>query len=235
MDLIEHIIEPQRLLLVWQVGYGNGARTRRVVAEIVKPTRDADAELRYLTGTDDFEYAKDEGFEGYPAFAMKQTSHTSGVLDSFIRRLPPRKRDDFGDYLTRHRLPTDQSLSDMVLLGYTHAQLPGDGFAIFPDFGTARPPLEVVIEVAGFRYQKAVPSDDIHMGDPVTFKVEPDNVHDQHAIAIFYRGSKIGYVDRARATSFHLWLSKGLALNGTIERINGKPERPLVYIYVAVR
>lgn len=231
MNQIEHIVEPERLWLVWRAGQG----TRRIVAEIVMRHDEHAAVLRYLIGAEDFERAKDEGFVGYPAFQAKQKEHSSGVLDSFLRRLPPRKRDDFADYLQRHRLPVDKEFSDMALLGYTNAKLPSDGFEIYADLSDARPPFEVVLEVAGFRHQKAVSASDIYIGDPITLKSEPENPHDPAAIAIFHNGLRIGYVDRAQAPSLHVWMRKGFLLNVTIERINGKPDRPLIYVYVTVR
>ncbi len=233
MNQIEHIVEPERLLLVWRSP--QSPRTRRVVAEVRPSTDASQAILRYLTDTPEYECAKGEGFTGYPAFSPNQREHHSNVLESFLRRLPPRKRDDFTDYLERHRLPTTGRLTDMALLGYTNAKLPSDGFEIYADLSNARPPFEVVIEVAGFRHQKLVSAEDIYIGDPITLKAEPDNVHDKDAIAIFYGGSRIGYVDRAQANAFHVWMRRGYLINATVERINGKPERPLVYVYVTVR
>lgn len=188
-------------------------RTRRIVAEVVRRPGTGEAVLRYLSGTPEYEIAKDEGFLGYPAFAPNQKEHSSNVLDSFLRRLPPRKRDDFPEYLERHRLPSSANISDMALLAYTNAKLPSDGFEIYADLAEARPPFELVIEVAGFRHQSAVSSDDIYIGDPITLKAEPENVHDKDAIAIFYAGSKIGYVDRAQAAAFHVWMRKGYSIN----------------------
>lgn len=233
MNQIEHIVEPDRLLLVWRSPHA--PRTRRIVAEVIKRPMDSDAVLRYLNDTPEFERATAEGFAGYPAFTPRQTEHNLNVLNSFLRRLPPRKRDDFADYLERHRLPASPALSDMALLGYTNAKLPSDSFEIYADLVNARPPFEVVIEVAGFRHQVAVSSEDIYIGDPITLKAEPDNIHDKEAIAIFYAGSKIGYVDRAQAASFHAWMRKGFSINATVERINGKLDRPLIYVYVTVR
>lgn len=235
MNQIEHIIDPNRLLLVWRAGANAQCRTRRVVAEIVKSPGTDDLTLRYTKGTRDFESAKDEGFLGYPAFDLKQSEHTHNVLDSFIRRLPPRKRDDFTNYLSRHRLPLHQSISDLALLAYTNAKLPSDGFELYPDLTNARPPFELVFEVAGFRHQDARSSDDMYIGDPIVLKSEPENPHDSFAVAVYHSGAKIGYVDRAQSPAFSEWMRKGYSLNASVERINGKPERPLVYIYLTVR
>lgn len=235
MNQIEHIINPSRLLLVWRPNQTGASRTRRVIAEVVQLDPEQPAVFRYLGESSDFEKAQKEGFEGYPAFPFDRIEHSSNVLDSFLRRLPPRKRDDFEIYLQNHRLPLSGRLSDMALLAYTNAKLPGDGFELYGDFTTARPPFELVIEVAGFRHQDEISCDDIYVGDSVTLKAEPENPHDNQAIAIHHNGKKIGYVDRAQAPSFQAWYKNGFKINATVERVNGKPERPLIYLFVTVR
>lgn len=235
MNHIEHIIDPERLLLVWRTSRTDVPRERRVVAEVVRPRHGSDAVLRYLFGSNDFESAKAEGFVGYPSFDVEQSEHSLNVIDSFVRRLPPRKRDDFNSYLERYRLSNRPELSDMALLAYTNAKLPGDAFELYPDLTNVRPPFELVTEVAGFRHQPGVSVEDIYVGDPVTLKREPDNAFDKNAIAVHHNGKKIGYIDRAQASSFQSWLRKGFRVNATVERINGKPERPLIYLFVTVR
>ena len=235
MNLIEHIIEPRRLWLVWRPGPSDLRQTRRVVGEITRDGATSPVRLRYITDTPDFAAAKADGFEGYPAFPLKAVEHTSNVLEAFLRRLPPRSREDFGDYLTRHRLPGAFPNSDMALLGYTGAKLPGDGFELCLDLSDARPPFEIVFEVAGFRYQSEIRASDVYVGDPVTFKLDVENPHDPYAVAIFYTGIKIGYISRAYNKAFCNWVKRGYSISGTVERINGKPERPLVYIFVVVR
>ncbi|MCK9488493.1 MAG: hypothetical protein M0Q42_03665 [Xanthomonadales bacterium] len=68
MNFVEHVNEPFRLLLVWQAP--QGARTRRAVAEIVRPSASAPARLRYLVGTADIDAAKSAGFVCFPAFPI---------------------------------------------------------------------------------------------------------------------------------------------------------------------
>jgi len=235
MNRIEHIVEPHRLWLVWRPSPASQGQTRRVVGEIVSENDTQSARLLYLTDSRDFECAKSEGFEGYPAFPLKSAGHTQNVLEAFLRRLPPRSREDFDDYLVRHRLPEHFNYSDMALLGYTGAKLPGDGFELCADLHDARPPFEVVFEVAGFRYQNQLQASDLYVGDPITFKSDDENEHDSNAVAIFYTGIRIGYLSRSHNKAFRNWLKKGYSISGTVERINGKPERPLVYIFVVVR
>jgi HIRAN domain len=235
MNRIQHIFEPGRIWLVWQANSPERLGLRRVVAEILRPNLQDSPSFHYLQNTDDFQKAREEGFEGYPAFKLSNPVHTQGVLEAFMRRLPPRSREDFDEYLIQHRLPQDFNFSDMALLAYTGGKLPGDRFEFCVDFDEAPPPLEMVIEIAGFRHQTEVKASALVLDEPVSFIPEPNNQHDRNAISICYRKQHIGYISRAHTHAFHNWINQGYALEATIERINGKPERPLIYLFVKVR
>jgi len=230
MNKIEHFAEPRRLWLSWQGPEGTIKRQRRIIAEIVQD--EGQVVFRYLDQTPDYRAAKEEGFDGYPAFNRAMTEHRAGVLDAFMRRLPPRKRKDFIDFLEKYRLPADFSGSDMALLGYTGARLPGDGFEVCPDFLSVPLPLETIIEVAGFRHQ-SVPLGALKEGDSVRFIAESDNAFDTQAVSIWHDRGRIGYVPAPMAAAVRGWLQTA-NVEAVIERLNGQPERPLVYLFVAV-
>lgn len=234
MNYLSYIYEPARLLLVWQPPLGQAPRTRRVIAEILRTADQSQATLRYLTDSEDFILATEEGFQGYPAFRQRDAEHLHGVIDAFMRRLPPRNREDFGEYLARHSIPTSPLISDFALLAYTGARLPSDGFEIVPDLSGAHAPFDLVIEVAGFRHQDISPSK-LSIGDEVTFAHEEYNIYDKNAVCILHRGTKIGYVPRALAPAFRISLRENVNVTAAIERVNGKPERPLVYLFVKFR
>ena len=234
MNQIEHVIEPSRLWLAWQSPDGQGcSRSRRIVAEIVRENSKS-VVFRYLENNADFQAARDDGFKGFPAFDIRAQEHRTGVLDAFVRRLPPRKREDFGDYLETHRLPKEFCASDMALLGYTGAKLPGDSFELVPDLTNAQPPFELLLEVAGFRYQKEISVKDLAVGSTVQLYPEPENIFDSQAIAIKYNDIGLGYVSKPYISAMHGWLQNA-HVEALIERLNGKPERPLVYLLVTVR
>lgn len=234
MNYIENYFEPLRLWLIWRASDVDGTgqtRARRKVAEIVK-TSDEAVELRYLIGTEDYEAALVDGFQGFTAFSLNSAVHINNVLEAFIRRLPPRKREDFKTYLSMHRLPSSFEGSDMALLGYTGAKLPGDSFELIPDFSEAELPIDFIIEVAGFRYHNQS-ANQITIQDEVDFVQEPENEFDSNAIAVHVRGKKIGHVPRPLLDSFHKWLERH-QVTATVERINGKVDRPLIYLFVKV-
>jgi len=231
---LRNIVEPSRLLLTWQpVDERARPRTRRTVGEVVRSGAGTELVFRYLTETQDFREALAAGFQGYPAFPLNEVEARQGVHDTLMRRLPPRKREDFADFLAQHRLPCPFTHSDMALLGYTGARLPSDGFSLVPEFPADAVPCDYLMEVAGVRHVYAGAMSEIHDGDAVTFQPEPSNPVDADALAVLHNGKTIGYVVRTLRSNFHDWLSHR-KVTAVVERQNGKPERPLVYLRVSV-
>ncbi|WP_067516811.1 hypothetical protein [Endozoicomonas ascidiicola] len=233
MRHIEHLVEPDRILLSWQA-LASKNRSRFVVGELVR--KGDKVTLRYFPDSEDFQQAIADGFTGYPAFQIQQgvMQYDSQVLDAFIRRLPPRSRSDFSRYLELRGLNPEAEISDFALLGYSGAKLPDDGFELIHTFDNANGPFEFIAEVAGFRHESEVAIEDIAMEAGVSFVPEPDNHFDTKAIRIELNGQKLGYVDRGRLDLFHRHLQAGHKLTGEVTRKNGTPSRPLLYIYTRV-
>ena len=236
MNNLRHIVEPSRLLMTWQPQNEAAlSRTRRIIGEIRREKEDQIV-FRYLQHTPDFDEARRAGFKGFPAFHLKDKNDDEihqGVIESLMRRLPPRKREDFDDFLAQHRLPSPFNHSDMALLGYTGARLPSDGFALVPDFSASEVPCDYLMEVAGVRHIFGTDISFIQVGDPVEFVVDHDNPVDQDALLVICRGQKIGYANRAFKETLHRWLRQ-YHVSAIIEKLNGKPERPLVYVLISV-
>ena len=149
-----------------------------------------------------------------------------------------------------HRLPTPFEYSDFALLGYTGAKLPSDGFAIVPVLDADQVPCELILEVAGFRRELNADVSPVCIGDEVQEEVQlvvedenpHDDLHDANAVAIFHIDTcnpehslqRIGYVNRAMTSIVRTWV-KDRKVTAKIERVNGKPQRPLVYIRLSVR
>lgn len=240
MNTLQHLREPAKLLLTWQ-GLDSATdpnkRTRRVVAELTPEAGGKAARLRYLVGTPDYDAARENGFEGYPAFRLPKSADDEAVIvmdamPALLRRLPPRKREDFGDYLQRHLLPASFDLSDFALLGYTAARLPSDGFGLVPIFDITEGSCEIVSELAGTRYHaKPEQLQLVQVGDEVNFVCEPENQHDKLAIRAEVRGFPIGYVNRVMTENIHEWL-RSKSVKATVARKNGTSERPLIYVRI---
>jgi hypothetical protein len=229
MNLIKHIIEPNRLLLIWQAPEGCD-RTRRVIGELRRV--DDNVVLKYLTDSDDFEAAQKCGFKGYPAFMKFSRIYDEGVLETFMKRLPPRNRPDFAEYLENLRIPSDAKLSDFALLGYSGAKLPSDWFAIAISFDDVREPCEFLTEVAGFRYYEGMKME-VPVGASVDLEADPENQHDPMAIKVTFDGHKIGYIGRGQLVAFHKWLNND-QITAVVEKSNGRTDRPSIMLFVTV-
>ena len=234
MNYIEHIIEPQKLLLTWQARipeYKDGMR--RIVADLVRNGDNAD--LVYLRETPEFDEAKKLGFDGYSGFTIEQGTHTN-VIAAFMKRLPPKKRGDFYKFLNAIRIKPESEISDFALLGYSGARLPDDDFTVINSFSDIEPPFELLATVEGYRYhQESLPQPSLEEGMPALFQYEPDNSRDPLAVKILIKDQHAGYVCRGLHTQFHEWFDKGYNVTATVERINGTEERPQIYLLVRVR
>ena len=232
MRYIEHIIEPEKLLLSWQPKPTEG-RGRMFVAELIRNGNDAD--LIYLLDSNEFKKAQSFGFKEYPGFETTQQKYEK-VLFAFMKRLPPRSRGDFGKYLDSLRIPGNAEISDFALLGYSGAKLPDDDFTVVHTFENAVPPFEILLRVQGYRYYVGqLPPDSIRQGQEATFEVEPENEFDPRAIKIIINGTRAGYVCRGLTESFHKWFEVRCRIDASVERINGMAERPDIYLFVSVK
>ncbi len=225
MRHIEHIIEPQKLLLAWQSS-DETHRTRYIVAELNRIGEEIN--LTYLVNTEDFRKVQNKGFESYTAFQDINKVHHN-VLDAFMRRLPPRTRGDFSQYMDGLRLKSDIQLSDFALLGYSGAKLPSDGFSIIHPFNNVDSTCELLLEAAGFRHH-----DEIQINDTASFSKEFNEAIQAEAIRIVVNGKHIGYVNRGLLPTFFEWMNDNRIIGAWVEKINGTPNKPTVYLYVKI-
>jgi hypothetical protein len=227
---IEHLVEPHRLLLYWQARESQN-RSRYRVGQLLK--QDDEVVLQYENGPE-MMLARDHGFQGYPAFPLKQAEHRHQVMEAFKRRLPPRSRRDFSRYLELRAIPADAGISDFALLGYSGAKLPNDGFELVHPFDGPPEAFEVLIEIAGFRHEAEINVKQLEENDGIQFTLEPDNQFDPLAIRMESAGHKLGYVPRGYLDAFHRLIAGGASLEGEVFRINGTSERPLVYVLTRI-
>ena len=212
---------------------GEGVRSRCIVGELnLQPN--GEVHLRYLTGTPEFEKARNQGFRGHAAFKISQECHLQGVMQTFMLRLPPSSREDYTAYLTGFCIPHNADLSEFALLGYTGARLPSDGFGIIHTFDGVDGPCEFLTDVAGVRYYfNAEETQNLPLGAYVELQCEPNNTNDPGAVMVLYDGKKMGYIKRGLTDAFRRWMELG-HVTATIERLNGNPKRPMVLLFVRV-
>ncbi len=222
MRKLKHIVEPEKLLLVWQ---DPASRHRFVIGEMRQTANGV--RFRYLPSPD-LEAAKSKGFKGYLAFPHFNEEYRLGVMESFMSRLPPRSREDFVKFLEYWNIDSNAGISDFSLLGYTGAALPRDGFRFLPVFPQNIERLAFTIEIAGHRYQ----DNECNPSEAVRFVSEPGNVFDSEAIRVeTLDGHKLGYVMHGLNWQLGKWLTTG-HLSGEIVRMNGTSARPVILVYI---
>ena len=239
---IQHVDEPERLILAWEAPDPDGDRRRWAVGEL---TRVGDgAHFRYLQ---DESFAalnhgrsladiRKAGFLGYPAFdasASYSGLFTEGVLEAFLRRLPPRTRSDFPRYLEHFRLKSAATLGPFALLGITEAKLPSDGFSLIDPLESSSLFRDVVFEIAGHHYYK-VPGDGLAVGQALSLVADPENAHDDQAVRIEADGALIGFMNRLQAPTMRRWLEQR-DVSAWLLRMNGTPAKPRAFVFVRVR
>ena len=239
---IEHVDEPDRLILAWQAHAGQSDRRRWAVGELARAPEGAT-----------FRYFKDEefsalnegrpanelvaaGFLGYPTFQRQSNDagvYTKDVLEAFMRRLPPSARSDFPRYLEYFRLRTRERLSPFALLGATEARLPSDGFSLVDPLRAESTARELIFEVAGHRHHLEGRSG-LVAGQRLDLVPEPHNTHDRHAVRIEASGVLIGYVNRLQSPTVDYWLAHR-AVSAWLLRLNGTSDAPRAFVFVKVR
>jgi hypothetical protein len=238
MRLIDTLIEPNRLLVIWQAPDKvlNQATGRRfIVGEIFGGNKNAT--LRYYDNQDTRE-AVTLGFTGLTAYPYEPgKEYISNLTEVLSKRLPPTSRSDYNDYLTSYRIaPTAEGISALSLLAYTTGKLAGDGFTFSHTFEGIDTPFDFTFEIAGFRYHEGMK---IHplmslQDVEVTFERDNSNSYDQDAVAVEYKKTRLGHVPKGLNKVLCHVIGKK-EVHAFVEKINGTPERPKVLVYVSVR
>jgi hypothetical protein len=229
MTLIRKLPEPKRLLLAWQSPKPGSSRRRWDVGELVRNTTDngAPVALRYFDG-ERLAGAFSEGFDGYPAFGLRDRP-IDDVLETLMRRLPPRRRSDFPRYLNSIGISEDAQFTDFALLGASEAKLPSDGFSVVNPFDDREERVEFISEVAGYRHlpERVAPNP----GDQLDFAFDRNNPHDANAIQVLVGSEPVGWVNRLQTPAFREWITDR-NIEALIWRVNGSSECPRLYMRV---
>jgi HIRAN domain len=78
--------------------------------------------------------------------------------------------------------------------------------------------------LAGFRYYAAAQVwEELRVGDGLELLREPDNPHDANAIAVAWRGRKLGYVPKRDNAALAWGLDRGERLQARISRLAPHP------------
>jgi hypothetical protein len=78
--------------------------------------------------------------------------------------------------------------------------------------------------LAGYRFHAAAEVwPELRVGDRLELAREPDNAHDANAVAVLWRGRKLGYVPRRDNAALAWGLDRGAALRARISALAEHP------------
>jgi hypothetical protein len=78
--------------------------------------------------------------------------------------------------------------------------------------------------LAGFRYHEAADLWELlRVGDALELRREPDNGHDRRAVAVWWRGRKLGYVPQRENGALAWGMDRGERVNARISRLAAHP------------
>ena len=239
MKLIENIIEPKKIIVLWQAidkSTNKAGGERYVVGEVLNDG--AASKLKYYDNADT-KKAVEKGFKGLTTYPFEPNKVYNGTVASVLsNRLPPNSRTDYADFLRAYRISpiAAEKVSALSLLASTTGNLTGDGFSFLPSFEELEPPYEFTFEIAGFRHNEGMSIKPISelQGAGVKFVEEPSNQHDADALAVYYNDKKLGFVTKGINSAIRK-INSEHKITATIERINGTPERPNILVFVEVR
>lgn len=241
MKYLEHLVNPERLLVLWQAmdaATNKPVGDRFVVGEL---REDANGiALQYYDNEDTRKAATERGFKGMTVYPYAPAKKYNGNVEEVLaKRLASPSRSDYADYLRSYRLPPDRAdqLTVMQLLAYTGGVLAGDGFSFAHTFDNAQPPFDFTFEIAGFRHNDGMKEFSLAalQNQPVTLAHDPENPHDDHAVAVWHQQTRLGFVPKGMATALVDKIMNQYTMQASITRINGTKDRPSVWVMVEVR
>ena len=219
MGMITDPIQTRRALLTCQRPLERpGPRDRFAVAKLLQCAQGV--AFSYLD-EDSLASALEAGFRGYPGLALGDTHEADTALDVLSRRLPPRDRPDFHDFMETFGLSPQADFSDLSLLAYTGARVTSDSFGVTETFEGFDRPFRYVFDVSGYRHYRN-DALDLDIDEPVVFLHEPANEYDPHAVEVARQdGVRLGYINRLQAQTVRRWLEHG-SIDARVFRVNGR-------------
>ncbi|MDM1361861.1 HIRAN domain-containing protein [Myroides marinus] len=183
-----------QIYLVWRKGSGG----RRHIVGSIK--RNATEGVRFEYIKENVEEAKKDGFVLYESFPDLDKKYTENVLDIFGQRIMRSDRGDLKNFYDFWKIDQKNIDDKYYMLAYTQGMLPTDNYEFLADFNPVKG-LKFVTEISGLSHSK-VSSDQLSVGDKLSYLLEPNNPKDKNAIKIFKGDLSLGYIKRVHNSVF---------------------------------
>lgn len=215
--------EFKEIFLSWRPGSG---KERRIVGVL---RREADGKHIFSYLRDGVEQAKKEGFSSYTEFPDTTQSYNGTVLEVFAQRLMRPERTDIQTFYDFWEIEPQFASDKFYLLAHTQGMVPTDNFEFLADYLPAKG-LHFLTDLANVPDHN-LPAGTLSKGDELTYLLEAQNSHDEHAVRVFKGTTEIGYIKKIHCRIFHkvphgaLKLTvKALDQNGVIKKVFVKVE-----------
>lgn len=222
--MITDPIQTRRAWLAWQSSRGDDTRYR--VAELVQV--ETGVTFRYLDEAE-LAAARSSGFRHYVGLPAEREQDPARVIDTLIRRLPPRTRPDFPEMMRRFGLDPSAEFTDLSLLAYMGARSAADTFGVTESFDGFDRPFRFVFDIAGYRHYRDDVGD-LEAGERVIFRPDPQNEFDPNAVELVREtGARAGWLNRLQTGPMRRWLAEG-RVDACVFRINGRATYPRLFV-----
>ncbi len=204
------------IFIAWKKKEGS---QRHIVAKL---KRNVSEGISFDYCPEGFENAKKEGFDYFLGFKNASKLTPEQFEQLLALRVISKDRPDRGDFLSFWE--ADKNYDTFDTLALTQGKSPTDSFEFlalyYPKHG-----LKFVTDIAGLSSRKH-PRGTVEKGDILRVVLEPENPHDDSAVAVFKGDLKIGYIKRIHNKAF--WdrrartpklIVKGVDQNGVVKQI----------------
>ena len=210
--------EFDKIYLSWRKGTGG---IRHIVCDIERIGGDI---FVFKYDTEAVAIAEKDGFSPYTEFSDINKKYEGNVVDIFAQRLIRSDRTDVQKFYDFWEIEERYFSDKFYLLGHTQGLLPTDNFEFLADYN-AIPGIHFLTDIAALSVMQHSP-DVITDRDELQIKLETENEHDPHAVAVYKGDLKIGYIKKIHCHVFHKPGGENLKLkikaidkNGVIKRI----------------
>jgi hypothetical protein len=205
------------IFVVWRKGPGS----RRIPVGVIKRNTSEGTRFEYIQ--ENLKEAKQLDFIPYTGFPDTNKKYTENVIEIFAQRLSKSERNDLSEFYDFWRVDRNRKTDSYYMLSQTQGFLPIDNFEFLTDFNPAKD-LNFITEIAGLTKSK-ISSNQVSVGDKLSYKLEPNNEFDDFAVKVYKRDLFIGYVKLIHSKIFYKTKNKinlkvhHIEKNGVLKRV----------------
>lgn len=174
------------------------------------------------------EEAKKFGFNGYPGFSLDQMEYKQNVLDFFSKRLINMERTDTKELLDFWEINPIYKSDILYMLAMTQGKMQTDSFEFLASFMPANG-VCFVTDIAGLNFRN-FDLGQIKEGSILSFEREPNNIKDNKAVKVLFKGEVLGYIKRGHNEFFYGEISDRIKL--CVKSVTNTPSYKELYVKV---